>query len=135
MRKSKKITIKYIEQHLKKLNALSDSVANLLQIDRNIHTLWVSIEKNKLFLMTDDSLFASRLRFQQDIVRQYLNKKLLIKLESVKIKIIAKQTQPREPRKEKRFQILPQTATILAGIAEGIEDDEIRASLKRLGRQ
>ena len=132
MRKSKKIVIKHIAQHLEQLNFLSDSVARFLQIDRKIHTLWVSIEKNKLLLMTDDSAFATQLRFQQQMIRQHVNQLFLIKLKSIKIKIIIVKHQPKEVAKERPFQILPQTANILSSIADAIEDEEIRETLKRL---
>ena len=132
MRASKNIVIKHITEHLDQLNSLSDSVADFLRINRKIHHLWVSIEKNKLLLMTDDSSFATQLRFQQQRVRQHVNQLFLIKLKSVKIKIIVIKHQAKEVAKEKPFQILPQTADILSSIADGIEDEEIRETLRRL---
>ncbi len=132
MKKSKKIVIKHIAQHLEQLNSLSDSVARFLQIDRKIHTLWVSIEKNKLLLMTDDSAFATQLRFQQQMIREHVNQLFLIKLKSIKIKIIVVKHQAKEVAKERPFQILPQTAHVLSSIADGIEDEEIRETLRRL---
>ncbi|MCK5813584.1 MAG: DUF721 domain-containing protein [Cocleimonas sp.] len=132
MKEPRQFITKYIFQRLGELNELSDSVAGLLQIDRNIHTLWVSIEKNKLLLMTDDSIFASQLRFQQDIICQHLNQKLLIRLKSVKIKVMATSYQPTEVSNEKRFYISPQTAHTLFHIAEGIDDEALGETLKRL---
>jgi hypothetical protein len=134
MKEPKQFITKYIFQRLDDLNDLSDSVASLLQIDRDIHTLWVSIEKNKLLLMTDDSVFATQLRFQQEIICQYLNRKFLIRLKSVKIKVMAVNNPPREKLKGQYFYISPQTANVLSQIAEEIDDDEIGDSLRRLGR-
>jgi hypothetical protein len=135
MKKSKQLVNKQLAQHLDELNALSDSVASLLQIDRKIHTLWVSVKKNKLLLMTDDSSFATQLRFQQALIQQYINQKLLIKLKAVKIKVIAAKPQAYEPVKEKCFRISAQNASVLSYIARDIDDDELRESLRRLGRK
>lgn len=135
MKEPKQFITAYIFQRLGDLNDLSDSVASLLQVDRDIDTLWVSIEKNKLLLMTDDSVFASQLRFQQDLICQYLNQKLLIRLKNVKIKIMVANNRIKEkPKpKERHFYISPQTANILSYIAESIDDDELGESLRRLG--
>lgn len=133
MKEPKEFITKYIFQRLGDLNDLSDSVARLLQIDRDIHTLWVSIEKNKLLLMTDDSVFATQLRFQQNIICQHLNKKFLIRLKSVKIKVMAVNNPPSEKPNEQHFYISPQTANVLSYIAESIDDEELAECLRRLG--
>jgi hypothetical protein len=133
MKKSKQLISQHIVQHLSELNELSESVADLLQIDRSIHSLWISIKKNKLLIMTDDSLFATQLRFQQMIIRQHLNQKLLIKLSAVKIKVIAANALHHEERKRGCYHISTHAGNILSHIAEGIEDKEISACLKRLG--
>jgi len=134
MKKSKQLISEHIVQHLGELNELSESVADLLQIDRNIHSLWVSIKKNKLLIMTDDSPFATQLRFQQMIIRQHINQKLLIKLSAVKIKVIATNAfLRREKRQQRCYRISTDAGNILSHIAEGIEDKEISACLKRLG--
>jgi hypothetical protein len=106
-----------------------------LQIDRKLHTLWVSIKKNKLLIMTDDSSFATQLRFQQALIQQHINQKLLIKLKEVKIKVIAAKPQAHEVAKPKCFRISSQTANVLSYIAEDIDDNEIRESLQRLGKK
>lgn len=133
MKKSKQFTPKHIAEPLEKLNELSEGVAGLLQIDRNIHTLWISIRKNRLLIMTDDSSFATQLRFQQALIEQYINQKLLIKLKQVKIKVIAAPPQHYDAVRKKCYRISPYTATVLSSIAQGIDDDELRTCLKRLG--
>lgn len=135
MKKPKQLVNKQLTQHLDELNVLSDSVASLLQIDRKIHTLWVSIKKNKLLLMTDDSSFATQLRFQQALIQQHINQKFLIKLKEVKIKVIAPKPQAHEQVKKKCFRISAQNARVLSSIAKDIDDDELRERLRRLGRK
>ncbi len=134
MKQPKQLITKRITERLQKINDLSDRVASVIQINRNKHTLWANIEKNKLTIMTDNSLFATQLRFQQDVIRQQINQQLLIKLKSIKIKLIAPPAQAKQEVGEKCFQISSQTTDILSHIAEGIDDEKLRGSLKKLGR-
>ncbi len=134
MKQPKQLVTKRITEQLQKINGLSDRVASVIQINRNKHTLWANIEKNKLIIMTDNSLFATQLRFQQDVIRQQINQQLLIKLKSIKIKLIAPPVQAKQEVGEKCFQISSQTTDILSYIAESIDDEKLRGSLKKLGR-
>lgn len=134
MKQPKQLVTQRITERLQEINGLSDMVASVIHINRNNHTLWASIEKNKLVIMTDDSAFATQLRFQQDVIRQYINQQLLIKLKSIKIKLIAPVPQPLSEAEEKCFRISSQTSDILSYIAEDVDDDELRASLQKLGK-
>ena len=134
MKQPKQLVTKRITEQLQKINGLSDRVASVIQINRNKHTLWANIEKNKLIIMTDNSSFATQLRFQQDVIRQQINQQLLIKLKSIKIKLIAPPVQAKQEVGEKCFQISSQTTDILSYIAESIDDEKLRGSLKKLGR-
>ena len=86
MKRPKQLVSQQITTRLQKINGLSDMVASVIQINRNNHTLWANIEKNQLVIMTDDSAFATQLRFQQDVIRQHVNQQLLIKLKAIKIR-------------------------------------------------
>jgi hypothetical protein len=133
MKKSKQFIPQHIAEPLERLNELSEGVADLLQVDRDIHTLWISIRKNRLLIMTDDSSFATQLRFQQAHIEQYINQKMLMKLKQVKIKVIAAPPQYYDALRQKCFRISPYAANVLSSIAQGIEDEELRTCLKRLG--
>jgi len=133
MKKSKQLITQHIVQRLGELNELSESVARLLQIDRNSHSLWISIKKNKLLIMTNDNNFATQLHLQKKIIEQHLNQKLLIKLSNVTVKMIATNFVGREEEQQKCYRISKHAGNVLSHIAEGIEDDDISACLKRLG--
>ncbi|MCK5902762.1 MAG: DUF721 domain-containing protein [Cocleimonas sp.] len=133
MKKSKQLLNQKLTERLQVLNALSDNVANLLQIDRNQHTLWVVLKRNHLTLMTDNSSLANQLRFQEPIIAQYINKKLLTTLKKVKVKVITPKKQVIEVPKEKCFRISAKSAGELASIADGIKDETLRTTLKNLG--
>lgn len=134
MKRPKQIATKHIDQHLREINSLSDTVARLLHINRDVHTLWVSVSKNKLTLMTDDSTFATQLHYQQNIICQHINQQLLTTLKGVKIKLIPPTKEVREASRERCYQISSQTANVLSQIADTIEDEGIRETLKRLGK-
>jgi len=135
MKQARKFATKRITERLHEMNSLSDKVASVIHIDRNRHTLWASIEKNQLVIMTDDSAFATQLRFQQGVIRQHIDHQLLIKLKAIKIKLIAPQVQVhQEDTGEKCFRISSQTSNILSYIAESIDDEKLQASLKKLGK-
>ncbi|RTZ66245.1 MAG: hypothetical protein DSZ29_03160 [Aquificaceae bacterium] len=134
MKRPKQLVTQRISKRLQEINALSDKVASVIQINRNHHTLWASIEKNQLIIMTDDSVFATQLRFQQDIIRQHINQQLLITLKSIKIKLIAPQAHRQEDTATKCFRISKKVADVLSYIAEDIEDDKLKESLKKLGK-
>jgi hypothetical protein len=134
MKEPKQLVNPYITKHLDVLNDLSDSVAHLLQVDRNIHTLWISVKRNKLLIMTDNSSFANQLRFQQAIIQQHVNRTLLTKLKSVKIKLMPAPPQPYENTQQKCYRISSSASKILSSMAEGIEDDEIVRLLRNIGK-
>jgi len=134
MKQPKQLVTQRITQRLHEINSLSDMVASVIQINRNNHTLWASIEKNKLTIMTDDSAFATQLRFQQDLIRQHINQQLLIKLKAIKIKLIAPPAQAQKDTGTRCFRISTQVADILAYIAEDIDDNKLKTSLKKLGK-
>ncbi len=135
MKQPKQIVTQRISQRLHEINRLSDMVASVIHINRNHHTLWANIDKNQLIVMTDDSAFATQLRFQQDAIRLHINQQLLIKLKAIKIKLIAPQPQTQGNSGEKCFRISTQTADILSYIAEDIDDDKLKASLQKLGQK
>ena len=134
MKQPKQLVTQRITQRLHEINSLSDMVASVIQINRNNHTLWASIEKNKLTIMTDDSAFATQLRFQQDLIRQHINQQLLIKLKAIKIKLIAPPAQAQKDTGTRCFRISAQVSDILAYIAEDINDNKLKTSLKKLGK-
>lgn len=134
MKQPKQLVTQRITQRLHEINSLSDMVASVIQINRNNHTLWASIEKNILTIMTDNSAFATQLRFQQNLIRQHINQQLLIKLKAIKIKLIAPRAQTQEDTGTRCFRISAQVSDVLAYIAEDIGDDKLKASLKKLGK-
>ena len=110
---------------------LSKSVYELLELNKNTHNIWVVVKQQQLTLVTDHPILASQLQFQQDKIRDHLNKTFLLQLKKTQIKI-APPKAFRQIKKEKIFEISEDTANVLHEIANMIDDEEVRDSLKKL---
>ncbi len=110
---------------------LSKTVYEILNIDKNAHNVWAVVKQQKLTLVTDHPIMASQLNFQKDNIRDELNRRLLLELKTTQIKI-APPTAMRKNKKKKRFIISENSAKSLQGIADMIDDEELRESLLQL---
>jgi len=110
---------------------LSKSVYELLELNKNTHNIWVVVKQQQLTLVTDHPILASQLQFQQDKIRDHLNKTFLLQLKKTQIKI-APPKAFRQIKKENIFEISEGTANVLHEIANMIDDEEVRDSLKKL---
>ena len=113
---------------------LSKSVYELLELDKNTHNIWVVVKQQQLTLVTDHPILASQLQFQQDKIRDHLNKTFLLQLKKTQIKI-APPKALRQVKKGKIFDISEDTANVLQEIANMIDDEEVRDSLKKLTKR
>jgi hypothetical protein len=113
---------------------LSKTVYEILNLDINAHNIWAVAKQQKLTLLTDHPIMASQLNFQKEMIREELNKRLLLELKTAQIKI-APPTALRKIQKKKRFVITETSAKSLQGIAEMIDDEELKQSLLQLSRQ
>ena len=117
----------------KSYDKLSQSVYKLLHLNPEKHNVWVVVKQQQLTIMTDNPYLGTQLRYQQDAIRDALNRQYLLELKKTKVKIIPPRAE--KPKViEKRFIITEKAGTILSCIADQIEDKELRASLKKLGK-
>jgi hypothetical protein len=112
---------------------LSKMVYEILDIDINAHNIWAVVKQQQLTLVTDHPIMATQLNFQKDMIRDQLNRRLLLELKSAQIKIAPPKAMRKIP-KGKRFVISETSAKSLQGIAEMIDDDELKESLLQLTR-
>lgn len=110
---------------------LSNAVYEILNLDKERHNIWVVMKQQKLTLVTDHPILAGQLQAQQEMIRDKLNKQFLLQLKTSQIKI-APPKAARKAKKEKRFVITEDTAKVLAGIADLIDDEGIKKSLKNI---
>ncbi len=123
-----------LTRSIESYDKLSLFVYKLLHLDQKKHNVWVVIKQQKLTIMTDNPYLGTQLRYQQDNIRDALNREFLLELKLSKVKIIPPKSE-NVKKKTQRFVISERTGRVLSCIAEDIEDEELRESLKKLGRK
>jgi len=113
---------------------LSNAVYEILNLDQKQHNIWVVVKKQQLTLVTDHPIMATQLNYQKDAIRDELNRRFLLELKSAQIKIAPPRAMRRKKR-EKRFVISEKSAQSLRGVADLIEDQELKDSLLKLAKK
>ena len=134
MKKLSDLVNRQLAQSVKSYDKLSHSVYKLLHLNKEKHKLWVVVKQQQLTLMTDNPYLGTQLRYQQDNIREALNREYLLELKKTRVKIIPP-TAIKENNKAERFIISEKTGKMLSSIAELIEDEELSQSLKQLGQK
>ncbi len=116
---------------IKTNDKLSDFVYDLLHLNKNKHNLWVISKQQKLTLLTDNPYLATQISYQKENICKELNRRYLLNLKSVKVKIVPP-TGSKEKIKEERFTMTEKTAGVLKDIAQTIKDDDLRELLVNL---
>lgn len=123
-----------LAKSVRSYDKLSETVYKLLHLNKEKHNLWVVVRQQQLTIMTDNPYLGTQLRYQQDNIRDALNREYLLELKKSKVKIVPP-TARKEKRTEERFIISEKTGKTLESIADMIEDEELRQSLKQLGQK
>ena len=113
---------------------LADSVYEILHLNKDKHNVWVVVKQQQLTILTDNPYLATQLRYQQDNIRDIINRKYLLELKKSKVKIVAPKG-VKKAKKSGRFLINENTGRILEQIANDIEDKELRDSLIQFANQ
>ena len=133
MKKVSDLVNHQLTRSIKSYDKLSNSVYEMLHLNKDKHKVWVVVKQQQLTLLTDNPYLATQLRYQQDNIRDKLNRQYLLELKTSKVKILPP-TAERPKIKEDRFVITEKTSEVLGSIAQMIDDEELRESLKKLGK-
>ena len=118
-------------ESIKSYDKLSNSVYDFLHLNKQKHNVWVVVKQQQLTLLTDNPYLATQLRYQQQNICLHLNQKFLMQLKTIKVKIVPPES-VREKVEESNFIISDKASGILAGIADEINDEELKKSLLKL---
>jgi len=118
-------------ESIKSYDKLSNSVYDFLHLNKQKHKLWVVVKQQQLTLLTDNPYLATQLRYQQQNICLHLNQKFLMQLKTITVKIVPPEG-IREKVEESNFIISDKASGILAGIADEIDDEELKKSLLKL---
>jgi len=113
---------------IKNYDKLSNFVYELLHLNKSKHKIWVVAKRNKLTLLTDNPYLGTQIRYQQQTICDEINRKFLMELNQVHVKLVPPTSSLQRP-KEERFKISENTGSVLASIAEEIDDAELKQSL------
>ena len=118
----------------KSYDKLSSTVYDFLHLNKQKHNIWVVVKQQKLTLLTDNPYLATQLRYQQQNICLHLNQKFLMQLNTIKVKIIPPEG-VREKIEESNFIISDKASGVLEGIADQIDDEELKKSLLKLANK
>ena len=118
-------------ENIKSYDKLSNAVYEFLHLNKDKHNVWVVVKQHQLTLLTDNPYLATQLRYQQQQVCLHLNQKFLMQLNVIKVKIVPPKG-IKEKVEESNYAISDKVGGILAGIAEEIDDDDLKKSLLKL---
>jgi len=110
---------------------LSQSVYELMHLNKEKHNVWVVVKQQKLTIMTDNPYLGTQLQYQQQAICDRLNREFLLELKKTKVKIVPP-TAVKEINKDPRFIISEKASMAIENIAMSIEDAELKASLLQL---
>ena len=133
MKKISDLVNHQLTKSIKSYDKLSDSVYEMLHLNKTKHNLWVVVKQQQLTILTDNPYLGTQLRYEQDNIRIALNRQYLLELKNSKVKIVPPKAKLKKV-KEERFIITTKTTQILNTIADEIDDEELRNSLKNLGK-
>jgi len=118
-------------ESIKSYDKLSNAVYTFLHLNKTKHNVWVVVKQHQLTLLTDNPYLATQLRYQQQQICLHLNQKFLMQLNTIKVKIIPPKG-TKEKIEESNYVISDKAGEILAGIADEVEDEELKQSLLKL---
>lgn len=121
----------YLYESIKNFDRLSHCVQQFLKVDPKQFKLFVVGRQQVVTIVVENSILANQLRYQQQDVLKHINHTFLSQFKEVKIKLVPPQMTPivePKPRKE----LSKEVSSILMSMAEGLEDEELKASLQRI---
>ena len=122
-----------LTRSIKSNDKLSEFVYELMHLNKDKHNLWVVVKQQTLTLMTDNPYLGTQLSYQQEAICNGINKKFLLELKSSKVKIVPPTGNPVK-MKQDLYRVSDKASGALAGIADEINDEELKAALLKLTR-
>ena len=121
----------HLNRMLKQQRKLLEEVRKILPDPLGEHCLHARIDGTRLVLHTDSPAWNTGLRFHAPHIIAGL-KSRAPGLKKVDVRIIVEQEV--RPTRGRRGSLPEKTAALIRELADGLEDDSLRAAFKRLGR-
>ncbi len=121
----------HLNRMLKQQRALLEQIRNILPAPLNEHCLHARIDGDRLVLHTDSPAWSTALRFHAPRIITAL-KSQAPNLKKVDVRILIEQEV--RPATGRRGSLPNKTAALIRELADGLEDEALRAAFQRLGR-
>ncbi|HIP94963.1 MAG TPA: DUF721 domain-containing protein [Leucothrix sp.] len=125
---------KQLVESIKSHDKLSNAVYELLHLNKKKHNVWVVAKQKKLTLLTDNPYLATQLRYQQQEICLHINKKFLMQLNTITVKIVPPKG-VKEKIEESNFRVSEKAGKVLADIAKDVDDEGLKESLLKLANK
>jgi hypothetical protein len=124
----------HIQQRRDWLQALQTTWQQDVGLPLASHTRPVSYRSGRLLVHADASIWADRVRQQQDRLMQTLRQHPLFEgLMQVSVRAVPPEGAPKQAVKRQGARLSATSATLINSTATAIDDPELRAALQRLG--
>lgn len=134
MKKIRSLVDRKLTERLYTVDDLSKLIYEAMGLSPENHRIWAIRHLRHITILTDDSILATRLRFEQRMLLHYINSHSALIIDAIDIKMTGKR-QERETTPYRKYVISDRNVKIIKSIADGIEDEELRESLKSLANQ
>ncbi|PID44794.1 MAG: hypothetical protein CSB48_00825 [Proteobacteria bacterium] len=99
MKQVRKLQNTYISESIKNIDRLSVAVCQHLGINPEQHKLFVLPRRQEITLLLESPVFASQLRYQQQDILRFINKRFLGEFKEIRVKISPPVMPPPAPPK------------------------------------
>lgn len=120
----------FLHERLHQLDQLTELIGNFMSLPLE-NRLWPLVRGRRLILMTDDPHFATQVRFMHKPLLKHIREQPGLKISQLEVRLMSVPLQKKR-RQLSRQRLSTETANIMSSIAEGIEDQELQQTLKRL---
>ena len=93
----------YLNESLKNIDRLSQSVCKYMHLDVKQHKLHVLQRQQEIVIIVEEPILASQLKYQQKTILQEINQSLLREYKAIKIKL----SPPKMPKTMKKVSAKP----------------------------
>lgn len=133
MKKIRSLVDRKLVKRLSHVDNLTKIVFAAVGLPEKKNQIWAVKDLRKVTILTNDSILATRLRFDQQQIINYINNHSTLMVSSLQIKMtMPKVTKRLAPRTT--YSLSEKSAKTISCIAESIEDEELRESLLRISK-
>ena len=123
-----------VSKKLYVMENIEDFLSNLLPNDLKSHCYPLNVRDGKLILMLDSPAWKSRMHYSLPTIEPALIEKFPKHIRVVELKIVPVGEQPKPKLTPARKELSDSSRDIISSMANGMDDSDLKNSLRRLSR-